>query len=762
MTFDGRVLDQLRQKLQELHSEGAIPSAERLEGYFATFRDRFGPDRLRSVDGAALLQLMHGRSDDHASMMYWLEFKNDDEFPAIFGGIGGGSAFKFGIFQRKETGEWVTGSAQKQVVVNTSAAIEYVRGQRDQLLECVKLISALPNDASLDDYLQLQANIDRAAPNIAHLGWTHKYLSLLFPTRIDDIHSEEYQRFHLHRVLVSTPSREGRYVCTWHYVQLMRALSISMFETSACLNRRNGSPFRYWRIGASDGTDSRNRWELMQKGGFIAVGWDKLGDLSSLRSGASGQDQLKSMIEAAYEKGGTALGKSASQLWKFLAKMGERDLVAVMDGATVLSIASITGDYFHVPNEPFPHRRPVKWLSSEEWRMQDPKGLRQSVATLDQYPSAILEIESKLLDAPATIQPPLPPYAVKPPPLGALTGVPARIETILERKGQVILYGPPGTGKTHWADWTARELAARQAFQRPYISLSPSEKEQIDGAGNQAGLVRFSCFHPAYGYEDFIEGYKPKDRAGQMQFTIRPGIFRRLCEDAARDPSRIYYLIIDEINRGDIPRIFGELLLLLEKNKRGLRVQLPLSGDAFSVPPNVRVIGTMNTADRSIALLDTALRRRFGFVELMPQYEILRGTVVEGVPLFHWLRELNQRICRYVGQDARHLQIGHSYLMESGEPIKSFAKLARIVQDDILPLLEEYCYDDFEVLRNILQAGLIDAERRQVRHELFELERKDDLIQALLAFCPDISTSVEAVEADKPAADEPDDEDDET
>jgi 5-methylcytosine-specific restriction protein B len=750
--FDERVLEQVRGCLGQLADSREIPSAEQLERYFATFRDRFGPRQLESLDGDALLEKMHGRSEAHDSLMYWLEFKDDAEFPAIFGGIGGGSALKFGIFQRKENGEWVTGSAQKQVVLSRTDAIAYVRRQRDQLLACVQLIEALPDGSPLSGYVELQRRIDESAADIAHLGWTHKYMSLLFPRKIDDIHSVDHQRYHLRRLLLDPPEEEGRYVCTWHIVQLMRALESSMFQTTAALYRRNGTPYRYWRIGSSDGGGPRNRWEMMRDEGVIAVGWEQLGDLSAFRGGSGGAGQLKPLIAGAYEKGAPQIGNDAGQLWMFLSKMAPRDIVAVMDGTTVLGIARVEGEYFHAPEEPFPNRRKVTWLSLDEWKMAEPAGLRRSVTSLDPYSKTIIELERKLLEGGAVV-PPEPADATVPvrirPPLAELTGIPARIQSVLERKGQVILYGPPGTGKTHWAESAAHELAARSAFGTTYEGLTADQKRDVHGDGDQPGLVRFCCFHPAYGYEDFIEGLQPRGSEGPLGFVVKPGLFRRLCEDAARAPQRTFYLVVDEINRGDIPRIFGELLLLLEKSRRGMQVLLPMSRSAFSVPPNVRVIGTMNTADRSIALLDTALRRRFGFVELMPDYEVLKETVVEGIPLGPWLRELNARICRHIGRDARNLQIGHSYLLEGGTAINTFSRLARVVQDDILPLLEEYCYEDFDVLRNILQTGLVDLENQQIRHDVFRLERKTDLIHALLAFCPDVVASKEALKADE-------------
>jgi 5-methylcytosine-specific restriction protein B len=226
------------------------------------------------------------------------------------------------------------------------------------------------------------------------------------------------------------------------------------------------------------------------------------------------------------------------------------------------------------------------------------------------------------------------------------------------------------------------------------------------------------------------------------------GIFKRLCEDAEKQPGERFYLIIDEINRGDIPRIFGELLTVLEKDKRGTPILLPLSGLPFSVPGNVFVIGTMNTADRSIALLDAALRRRFGFVQLLPDLSVLGNAVVEGIPLGPWLAELNRRIRENVGQGGRSLQIGHAYLLEAGKPISDFARLTRAVQDDIVPLIEEYCYEDFPALMSILGTRLVDQDAQCVRQELFAPGGKDDLVQALLAPCQDILTSVQAVSSE--------------
>ena len=326
-------------------------------------------------------------------------------------------------------------------------------------------------------------------------------------------------------------------------------------------------------------------------------------------------------------------------------------------------------------------------------------------------------------------------------------GMIGRIQDLLDRKGQAILYGPPGTGKTYWAELAVRNIASLWNLQVKFDRLSEQQKDRVMGHRPDA-YVRTCTFHPGYGYEDFIEGFRPTSTGGNLGFAIQEGVFKTLCQAASGDPEGRYYLIIDEINRGDIPRIFGELLTLLDKPKRGSAVWLPLSREAFAVPPNVFVVGTMNTADRSIALLDTALRRRFGFIELMPDPGTLGDTVVKGVPLRPWLTALNNQVTAHVGRDGRNLQIGHSYFMSAGRPIQEFRHLARVLQEDVLPLLEEYCYEDWDALERILGSGLVDAGRHRFKAELFEPLRQPELVRAILAATPDVSASVAAVEAD--------------
>lgn len=204
-------------------------------------------------------------------------------------------------------------------------------------------------------------------------------------------------------------------------------------------------------------------------------------------------------------------------------------------------------------------------------------------------------------------------------------------------------------------------------------------------------------FHQSYSYEDFVEGIRPElnTTEGDIRYQVEPGIFYRICKRAAKDPEKPYALFIDEINRGNISKIFGELITLVEPDKRDkVEVLLPYSKIKFSVPGNLWIIGTMNTADRSIALLDTALRRRFSFLEMLPDPEILSENV-DGVNLRRLLEVMNERIEFILDRDHT---IGHSYFIRC----KNCADISRVFKENIIPLLQEYFYNDWEKIRLVL------------------------------------------------------------
>ena len=270
-----------------------------------------------------------------------------------------------------------------------------------------------------------------------------------------------------------------------------------------------------------------------------------------------------------------------------------------------------------------------------------------------------------------------------------------------------IIYGPPGTGKTYHTIKYAVEIVENRILDS---DENYSEIRRRYDEYALKGRIKFTTFHQSFGYEDFVEGIKPMivDRYGKetisansethMVYLTKDGVFKKICLLARKNPTLNYVMIIDEINRGNISRIFGELITLIEDTKRGMEAALPYSGEMFSVPPNLYIIGTMNTADRSIAILDTALRRRFDFAEMLPEPDLLTRDC-DAVDLQEMLTAMNQRIEYYY--DREHT-IGHAYFMENGVSINSVEKLRKIFKSRIIPLMQEYFFDDYEKIMLIL------------------------------------------------------------
>jgi len=290
-----------------------------------------------------------------------------------------------------------------------------------------------------------------------------------------------------------------------------------------------------------------------------------------------------------------------------------------------------------------------------------------------------------------------------------------------------IFFGPPGTGKTYNTINEALKIVdpefyAAQKDDRSALRARFQEL-QLNDDNEAKGQIGFATFHQSMSYEDFIEGIKPSPpEAGDefLKYAIEDGIFKNMCCIAGAE-SKNYVLIIDEINRGNVSAIFGELITLIEPNKRAgqreaLSATLPYSKETFSVPSNLHIIGTMNTADRSVEALDSALRRRFSFKEMAPDSTIIadhgklkatKGVIKpEGIDLPRMLDAINRRIELLRDKDYR---MGHSYLME----VETVEDLKVAFKDKIIPLLEEYFFSDMGKLSLILGGKFIEPSEAQ-------------------------------------------------
>ena len=410
-------------------------------------------------------------------------------------------------------------------------------------------------------------------------------------------------------------------------------------------------------------------WDDFRERGIAAIGWEETGDLNFFRDAVA----VKARMDQVFVEPQSLV--NANQCFDFAHRMNPGDGIFVKKGRReIIGFGIVKSDYRFEPDRPFyGHVRDVAWQSHGSWPTATHRLLSMKTLTEITDDETLIEELEQLIGAllpPPTSREPatkLPTYTVED--FSAETAIPQ--ETIelwlarLKRKQQLIFQGPPGTGKTYVAERLAKALT-----------------------GDTYGFVDVVQFHPSYGYKDFMHGIRPVTEGGRISFERVPGRFLRFCKAARDVPDKSpCVLIIDEINRGNLSRIFGELMYLLEYRDQ----TIPLAGEEvrFGIPPNVYLIGAMNTADRSIALVDHALRRRFSFIHLAPDYDVLRSQlekhnlIADG--LLAALRAANAAI------DDRNYEIGISFFLKDGAALRS--TLRDIWEGEIEPYLEEYFYD---------------------------------------------------------------------
>ncbi|MBI4957597.1 MAG: AAA family ATPase [Myxococcales bacterium] len=424
---------------------------------------------------------------------------------------------------------------------------------------------------------------------------------------------------------------------------------------------------KYWKIAPGEGGFL---WDRCREGGYIAVGWDELGDVSALTK--SQFDERRDALRAEHPEW-TKHG--LNQVWRF-SQIQEGDRIVANKGwSEVLAVGTVTSGYYFAPDGDYRHRVAVDWYDVTR-RQISKHGWSMTLAQIDRADFEEVAGAPPIVEVgggddaggadPGHARPVLrAAYALED--LAQETyqelDEVARWVRAVGRKKQMIFFGPPGTGKTFCAKRLARHLVERTA-----------------------GFVETVQFHPSYGYEDFIEGIRPRPTdAGGLSYALVKGRFLDACERASRstDPC---VLIIDEINRANLSRVFGELMYLLEYRND----EIPLaSGTPFRMPANLLLIGTMNTADRSIALIDHALRRRFAFVRLPPCFEGLRRYHAEHETTFEpaGLIAVLERLNRTIGDP--NYAVGVSFFMHED----AVEQMPDIWQMEIEPYLDEYFFD---------------------------------------------------------------------
>lgn len=426
----------------------------------------------------------------------------------------------------------------------------------------------------------------------------------------------------------------------------------------------------YWMLTAGK---QALEWNNFKDNAIIAIDWAtyNLGNLNNYSTKTDIQKKLKE------DNPNSSNVNNALCCWQFANEMQEGDIIYVKKGLTqILARGIIKSQYiYNETNKLYKHRRQVEWTNIGEWESQT-KWAVKTLTNITPYTEDLERLEA-LFDIELDNQvETFDTYTEK----DFLQDVFINekdysiLKNLLLKKKNIILQGAPGVGKTY----AAKRLA--------YSILGEKDTNK----------VKMIQFHQSYGYEDFIMGYRPNERG----FELAYGPFYKFCKKAEDDSDNKYFFIIDEINRGKLSKIFGELLMLIEPDKRGQSLRLLYKDEEFSVPPNLYIIGMMNTADRSIAMIDYALRRRFAFYEFKPAFETERFRNYQEkinnskyTALIYEIIKLNKEITDDPALGSG-FQIGHSYFCNNdGEEITN-EWLMSVVKYEIIPLLKEYWFDE--------------------------------------------------------------------
>jgi hypothetical protein len=450
---------------------------------------------------------------------------------------------------------------------------------------------------------------------------------------------------------------------------------------------------KIWAIGLGEGG---RLWNESYEKGIISIGWDYLGDLSEYKS----QDEV--MTKLAELRGPDAQSPTNDSLccYQFVHEINVGDLVIAKVGRKkILGGGIVISDYVYDPDRrEHKNIRQVKWVTTLEAELPGTGGPIKTLTEISRYPEFRELVEAYVSEKTVPEKMMSDPYSYEDA-LKDLFLSEADLKSVIEtakRKKNIILQGPPGVGKT----FVSKRLA--------YLLMGENDPSRVE----------FVQFHQSYSYEDFVQGWRPNSEGG---FNLKSGSFYEFCRKARSDLSRPHVFIIDEINRGNLSKIFGELLMLIESDKRGLENAIKLTyseseADRFSVPENVFIIGLMNTADRSLAIVDYALRRRFAFFNLPPQLESTKfeAVITKAGGSADLVKKIRVRIGglnQVIGNERRDLgpgfQIGHSYFCPAS-PISSDAEwYLSVINTEIKPLIEEYWFDSPEKVDTLL-AQLIE------------------------------------------------------
>ena len=555
-----------------------------------------------------------------------------------------------------------------EYILNVPATVQLIKTIKDEFYEDYNMIykdnlSSL--EKSLDYFSRVNNNFIRI-PKMYYSGQNNRYYKFentdVVIKKLREILYGDITGFYISK-------QNNYYVITPFLVE--NAKDILEKRKDKILNENNA--IQYWTYSPGE---NGSAWDYCYDNNKMVIGWDNIGDLSNY----STKDEIGDAIKQSYSQENPF--NSIACVDDFINTLKTGDIVIAKIGQTkLLGYGEVIDNEYSrdESREQYRNTRNVKWLKKGEWDI--PQDLRVAQKTLTNITSFgdFAQKLIRIMDGENMVNEEVENNSYTKNDFLNEVYIDSdkydSIISILDKKKNIILEGAPGVGKTF--------MAKRLAFS----ILGKKQKENLC-------LIQF---HQSYSYEDFIEGYRPTEDG----FSLEKGIFYKFCKKASENPSEKFYMIIDEINRGNLSKIFGELLMLIEADKRGEELELAYSEEKFSVPSNLFIIGLMNTADRSLALIDYALRRRFSFIRIEPAFDnekFIRDFNNKFDKDYTAIIEIIKKINDSIENDkslGAGFKIGHSYFCPDIKDRKGNKKdIEDIIRYEIIPLLEEYWYDD--------------------------------------------------------------------
>lgn len=582
-------------------------SRSNIETAIREFQERFSPEKLAAIEDENLLtSLFYTVGDNTEALCCWLEHNADCR--EYFGSIAGGSAYKFGLFQKKDTGEWMTGSPQKPEVLSEEQALEIGKTIRDALVKGVDIINNAILD-NLSDFEKLDEDLKQGVgEQYYNLAWFHKYFSLICPEKLSGFHSNDWQT-HVLRCLRINPS-EKYYARSAQLAKIENYAGMYYREFFAVVFEEFGGIKHFVRIGTKD--DEKNYVAEWQQKSVVGIGWRAIGSLQDYVAG-DGIDKdaiTEKMMEEYFHDDKKTASRKAGELARFYKTNADTVFVA-MNGEKLIAFVDEIGEYFYDASTAMAHMKAGKWhnkFADGDTLPDKSEGKLTSCYQLTNNENLMFlyekyyygeEAESEELDNSEAEE----------------TYMPLVFNTEIETKYERnrIVFGAPGTGKSY-------EL----------------KEDCEDLLKDTNGSYERVTFHPDYSYSQFVGTYKPVMGADEkIRYAFVPGPFMRVYVEALKsgrtENPQPHLLLIEEINRAKVAAVFGDVFQLLDRDDDGVSeyeiqasedirkyLASQLKGDPdnyqkIRIPNNMFIWSTMNSADQGVFPMDTAFKRRWNF-----------------------------------------------------------------------------------------------------------------------------------------------------